>query len=196
MTNSNPWRARMRRVLTWNTLVLVRLDLLAPLPEEAGQFGDKAAFRWSTPDDYDRWKRSRPDKADSFVERLRGGREMCFVGLIDDEIVAHCWYEGQRHRDTEIGYTFEAGPKGVYQWEGWVVPHLRKHGMSRDFMNRMYQRELPARGFEHILSYYAVDNEASKAFHAHYGYRELGRLLQLRVFGRYFYIARPSQRPA
>lgn len=193
MSTSNPWPARLRRIFTWNTLVVVRRELSQPLPGDPPQFGDKMSFRWATVDDLELFKELRPSKAESFIERLRGGREMAFVSILDGKFVSYCWYEAERHHDAGIDYTFEAGPGGVYQWEGWVVPPLRKHGMSKDYMKRMYTHELPQRGFTHVLSYYSTDNEASRAFHAHFDYREVKRLLQVRVLGRYFYFERPTK---
>jgi RimJ/RimL family protein N-acetyltransferase len=179
-------------VLLRETLLLVRRECGGDLPSGGEELEPRIDMHRATAADEPLWRAAWPQKADWYLERLRGGRELCIVGAIDGRLAVHCWFCPGPYRDPQLGRTFDPGERGAYQGEGWVDPAWREKGLATAFIRRLYGEVLPSLGIGHVIAYFADDNLPSHRLHARFGFVETGRLLHVRCFGRHFFAPRPA----
>ena len=92
----------------------------------------------------------------------------CIIGIAGGKVVSQGPFVTGKYDDRGMGYIFDPGPKGLYWFEGETLPEWRSRGLALIGMNWLFGQLEELTGCDRIMTYYRMDNRASKRLHDRY----------------------------
>lgn len=126
------------------------------------------------------------DKSETFYRRFMQG-DLCLMGKLDGHVAGYMWLCTRgSHVEGLFGYEVAIAPGSVYCYDEYVSPAYRRKGVFAELCRGLaaWMRE---NRMSSVVSLIERGNGVSRAIHAGMGFREIRRVLCLRIFGlRYF----------
>jgi ribosomal protein S18 acetylase RimI-like enzyme len=112
-----------------------------------------------------------------FVDRARGGLDLCFAALRGERLASYCWVAtGSVERAHAAGVDLGLPTDTAYLYKGVTHPDFRGHDLYPACMATALTALHP-RGVERLVAFVYWSNEAALRSCARLGYRRLGRLV-------------------
>lgn len=156
-----------------NTVVWLELEAVAQMSCPDSQF----TFRFLTADEVEAYSNDPVYHLNpQLVERVRGGRDLCFAALAGDRLAAFGWYALESIEPEHAGGAAMSYPADVaYMYFGFTHPEFRGarlHGVGM----ALALQELAKRGVTKLVSIVAWTNWASLKSCQRLGYTMLGNM--------------------
>ncbi len=101
----------------------------------------------------------------------------CVMGVVNGKLVSQGPYVIGKYYDRGMRHCFDPGPHGIYWFEGETLPEWRSRGMALIGMNWLFERFDELTGCDRIMTYYRMDNRASRRLHDRYFFTPQYRLI-------------------
>lgn len=113
-----------------------------------------------------------------FVDRIHNQPGYgCLIGVLNGELISMGPYVVGKYFDRGMRHEFDPGPNGLYWFEGETAAAWRSRGVALIGMNWLFEQLEELTGCTQIMTYYRMDNRASRRLHERYFFEPQYRLI-------------------
>ncbi|MBC8405652.1 MAG: hypothetical protein H8E15_10520 [Planctomycetes bacterium] len=99
------------------------------------------------------------------------------MGIVDGKLVSQGPFVKGAYYDKGMRHLFDPGEDGIYWFEGETAPAWRSRGMALIGMNWLFPQLKELTGCSKIMTYYRMENRASRRLHDRYAFIPQYRLI-------------------
>jgi L-amino acid N-acyltransferase YncA len=128
----------------------------------------------------------------AFVRRFQSN-DYCAVAIVDGHIVGYEWFCVKPfHMEERYSYKIEIPPDAIYAYDAFILPEHRLAGIWLKFQTIYLRQLMQALGKQKVVTMIDHGNRLSMSTHLRFGFRVVGRVYVVKLFGKSFFLIKHS----